>query len=60
MKTTRRETVLSRPMDWALGAQERVGGNKSFALEGHVLVRVSNFQQNLEGNLDERRPKRLT
>ena len=60
MKTTRRETVLARPMDRALGAQERVGGNNSLALEGHVLVRVSNFQQYLEGNLDERRPKRLT
>jgi hypothetical protein len=42
------------------GLKERVGRNKSFALEGYVLVRVSNFQQNLEGNLDERRPKRLT
>jgi hypothetical protein len=42
------------------GLKERVGVNKTFALEGHVLVCVSNFQQNLEGNLDERRPKRLT
>jgi hypothetical protein len=42
------------------GLKKHVGGNKSFALEGHVLVRASNFQQNLRGNLDERRPKRLT
>jgi len=42
------------------GLKERVGGNKSFALAGHELVRVANFQQNLDGNLDERRPNRLT
>jgi hypothetical protein len=40
-------------MDWARGAQVARRVNKSFALEGHELVRAAIFQQNLEGNLDE-------